>query len=430
MTMSAHDRDRRRPPPIDTLLPWVSRNVSVRPFGMGWWSFNPSVHRDRDGTWRCVYRCANYSLPDGVVQLSDDAHHGKARSRNVVAVLDPTTWDVVSLREVHELDDLPRVTGCSSLGLEDMRLFRTDRDGLTGIATALQYNVEHPNWPEMVLCRLSDECDVVEVTPIRGAWSCRPQKNWSPFDDATEPRLLYSIERGVVMSEHGPVHGSPLPMMPRAPMGERMMHVGKNGVEVKLLVNPNGPPPAQVVTTAPGNVGSSELRGGSQLIAIEDGLWLGIAHEMTTAQVNRRKLYWHTFYAVDGAGRMVARSGPLKLAQHDIEFAAGMAIDGDRVVISYGTDDHDARIGVTSLGRVLDMLRPVGKPGDSTSATATGATTADAANATCAAPGAATGASARRRTLTSSVPVAATPGATPTTESTSTEDTTRRMRRP
>ncbi len=387
-------RDRRRPPTIDTLLPWTTTNVSIRPFGMGWWSFNPSIHHDpTTDTWRCAYRCANYSLPDGVVQLSDEAHHGKARSRNVVAVLDPAGWGVRSLSEVGEFDDLPRVQGCTSLGLEDMRLFRTSRDGICGIATALQYNASHPNRPEMVLCRFrdpddlgapassgsrrdpgrSDAYDVVQAIPIRGPWDCRPQKNWSPFDDATVPRFLYSIERGVVMGEDGHVAGSPSPMGTRATADGKITHVGKNGVEVRILTNPNAPT-SQVATSTAANVGSSELRGGSQLLAIEDGTWLGLAHEMTTAQPNRRKLYWHTFYTVDDAGQMTGRSARFKLSTHDIEFAAGMAICRGRVVISYGTDDHDARIGETSLDRVLAMLRPAEPDGrDAGASTGTGA---------------------------------------------------------
>jgi hypothetical protein len=26
---------------------WMTRRISIQPFGVGWWSFNPSVHHDR-----------------------------------------------------------------------------------------------------------------------------------------------------------------------------------------------------------------------------------------------------------------------------------------------------------------------------------------------------------------------------------------------
>lgn len=351
---------RSRLPSAAEVLPWLTRRVSVRPFGPGWWSFNPSVHYDRaTGIWRCVFRCANYSLPDGVPQLSPDARRGRAATRNAIAVLDPATLEIAGLREVRELDDLPRSNACTSLGFEDMRLFSTERDGLMAVATCLERNVERPSCPEMVLCWIDDAGDVVRVAPLRGSWSHRPQKNWSPFDGTATPRLLYSIERGVVMGEDGPVRGSPPPTpAARRPQGAQIANRGRSGVEIKIMTgyavvaSPAAAPPAP---------GSSELRGGSQLVAIGGDRWLGIAHEMKLRQPERKKYYWHTLYLCDGAGRLLARSAPLKLdGERGIEFAAGIAVD-DRggVAISYGTDDHDSWIAVTRLDAILGILRPV-----------------------------------------------------------------------
>lgn len=101
------------------------------------------------------------------------------------------------------------------------------------------------------------------------------------------------------------------------------------------------------------------LRGGSQLVYVAENAWLGVGHEMSF--VNSKKHYWHTFYLVDARGKMTATSEPMKLAQNGIEFAAGMAIDGDRVVISFGVDDMDCRIGETSLAAVMELLRPIGR---------------------------------------------------------------------
>ena len=99
------------------------------------------------------------------------------------------------------------------------------------------------------------------------------------------------------------------------------------------------------------------LRGGTQLICVGDDAWLGIGHEMKF--VNGKKLYWHVFYMADSRGKMTAASEPCKLAPNGIEFAAGMAIEGDRVVVSFGVDDMDAMLGETSLSAVLEMLRPI-----------------------------------------------------------------------
>jgi hypothetical protein len=101
------------------------------------------------------------------------------------------------------------------------------------------------------------------------------------------------------------------------------------------------------------------LRGGTQLVCVADDAWLGVGHEMKF--VGGKKHYWHTWYLVDSLGKMTAASEPMKLAPNGIEFAAGMAIDGDRVVVSFGVDDMECRIGETSLSAVMEMLRPIGR---------------------------------------------------------------------
>ena len=90
---------------------------------------------------------------------------------------------------------------------------------------------------------------------------------------------------------------------------------------------------------------------------VGEDAWLGIGHEMQFLQ--SKKYYWHTFYTVDSRGKMLAASEPCKLAPEGIEFAAGMAIDGDRVVVSFGVDDFTCRLGVTSLSAVMGILKPV-----------------------------------------------------------------------
>ena len=75
--------------------------------------------------------------------------------------------------------------------------------------------------------------------------------------------------------------------------------------------------------------------------------------------VSGRKYYWHTWYLVDSRGKMIAVSDPMKLASAGIEFAAGIAVAGDRVIVSFGVDDMDCRLGETSLSAVLETLVPI-----------------------------------------------------------------------
>ena len=75
--------------------------------------------------------------------------------------------------------------------------------------------------------------------------------------------------------------------------------------------------------------------------------------------VNGLKYYWHVWYLVDASGKLTATRAPMKLVSNGIEFAAGLAIAGERVVVSFGVDDMLCRIGETKLSAVIETLRPV-----------------------------------------------------------------------
>ena len=113
-------------------------------------------------------------------------------------------------------------------------------------------------------------------------------------------------------------------------------------------------PPCVVDTEVPSYEG---LRGGTQLVRIDDDSWLAVGHGMKF--VDKLKYYWHVWYLVDAHGKLTATSPPMKLVSNGIEFAAGLAIDGEHVVVSFGVDDMQCRIGETKLSAVIETLRPV-----------------------------------------------------------------------
>lgn len=197
------------------LIPWKVTDISLRPYE-GFWSFNPSIHFD-GATWRCVLRCCDYAMPDGVTIRSNSRSTGQ-QTKNAMVVLDPTTWKPIHVYKMHERDDHPRVS-CPHVGYEDMRLFRTGKGGLQGIAASL--HLRRPSRsgpaaegtpkhqpPEQVIVSFDDQYDIVAVQPIRGdGWGGSPQKNWVPFDDCAEPRFLYSIGKGTLFGDQGTLHG-------------------------------------------------------------------------------------------------------------------------------------------------------------------------------------------------------------------------------
>lgn len=346
---------------------------------------NPSIHFD--GTlWRCLLRCTDYAMPDGLAIRSRKARLGESRTRNALVIFDPGTWKPLEIYKVHERDAAPRAP-CENLGYEDVRIFTTARSGFQGIAASLHLQrasaARGPNrTPEQVVLSFNANYDVVSVRPLRGAWSDVPQKNWAPFDRCAEPRFLYSIGSGTLFDEQGALEGEAACILSAADVSrhrggaadastrkrararalaleearadvqerERRRQARREKVFDELERDACG-----LKVGARSSFGA--LRGGTQLCRIADDAWLGVGHEMLL--VNKRKYYWHVWYLVNARGKMKAASPPMKFAQNGIEFAAGLALDGDRVVVSFGVDDMECRIGETRLSDVLAMLRPL-----------------------------------------------------------------------
>lgn len=401
------------------LIPWQVTDISLRPYD-GYWSFNPSIHFDGT-TWRCVLRCCDYAMPGGVTIRSKNARSTGQQTKNAMVILDPTSWQPSTIYKMQESDSYPR-TSTPHVGYEDMRLFKTDKGGLQGIAASLHLKRDrdarspagapqhHP--PEQVLLSFDDAYNIVAVRPIRGAaWSGTPQKNWVPFDRCGEPLFLYSIGKGTLFDGTGMVEGAaavvrpstaprPIegpgfvlrqgalpsaapdpaqraadrrepPKPPAKPIDRRTMIRGGDVQMVRgrrLALDASASrPTARSITSHVGSGAArvtrqalmprySGLRGGTQLVRIGEGAWLGIGHEMKF--INNKKYYWHTWYVVDSRGKLIGVSEPMKLASNGIEFAAGMGIDGDRVVVSFGVDDMECKLGETKLSAVMEMLRP------------------------------------------------------------------------
>ena len=350
------------------LIPWTVTDISFRPYE-GFWSMNPSIHFDGE-TWRCVLRCADYAMPGGVTIRSRKAREG-VRTKNAMVIFNPRNWRPVEIYKMRERDDLPRAAS-DNVGYEDIRIFRTDWGGLQGIAASQHLrrpgqSSGQPQLPEQVLLSFDDAYNIVEASPIRGGFWCDlAQKNWAPFDHCTDPRFLHSLAKGTLFNERGILA---VDDRVRSSTGKRSVPVASSEREARRARNraleseddrEEEKRRRKQRERQPyfGNVNPArnydDLRGGTQLVRVGDDAWLGVAHAMQF--VDTRKLYWHVWYLVDGRGILTAASAPMKLAPEGIEFAAGLAIDGDRVVVSFGVDDIECRLGETKLSAVLAML--------------------------------------------------------------------------
>lgn len=83
------------------------------------------------------------------------------------------------------------------------------------------------------------------------------------------------------------------------------------------------------------------FRGGSQLIPWDDGKWLALVHEV--AHDDNRRIYEHRFVLFGDDMAIVGMSDPFSFKEHrEIEFCAGLAQKGERVVASFGVRDAEA----------------------------------------------------------------------------------------
>lgn len=101
------------------------------------------------------------------------------------------------------------------------------------------------------------------------------------------------------------------------------------------------------------------FRGGSQVIPVDDGLrGLALVHESVNFDSPPRRVYQHRFILIDHTtGKLVRISPPFCFEGRGLEFAAGLAMMGDDLVISYGIDDARAYLMKVPLDRVFGLLR-------------------------------------------------------------------------
>lgn len=351
-------------------ISWKVTDISLRPY-KEMWSMNPSIHFD-GAQWRCLLRCTDYAMPDGAVIRSSRARPGEARTKNAMVIFDPSSWKPIEIYKVRERDGVQRAP-CENIGFEDIRIFTTDRGGLQGIAASLHLlreTASRNKTPEQVLLTFDENYDISAARPIRGAWNEAPQKNWVPFDRCAEPRFLFSIARGELFDDCGALRDEGAGAQPasrprrrtyppdedkRDRARERARDAEYARAREQERARRRNPRPFRDQPAESRSLAA--LRGGTQLCRVGDDAWLGVGHEMQLVQ--DRKYYWHVWYLVDSRGKMKAASPPMKLAQNGIEFAAGLAIDGDRVVVSFGVDDMECRLGETTLPEVLAVLSPV-----------------------------------------------------------------------
>jgi glycosyltransferase involved in cell wall biosynthesis/cephalosporin hydroxylase len=292
------------------LLGAETREIAFRP-GDGYAPMNPSVWCGPEGRFGVV-RTVNYTVTDeGQYPTSDDS--GIIRTRNHVARFDEG-WNVVETWPMADATGLPR-TSFPVEGFEDCRIFRHG-DEWRCLATVRDFP-GHPKGDgmcEQALLRLDGAWRVVGAAPIRDFESEKTQKNWMPMVGA--PMCVYSLGPTVVL-RLGPA------------TEEACRHA------------------------APG---LADLRGGGQAVPLAGGGWLCLVHEVAWTP---GRVYLHRLVLLDAGFRAIRASEPFWFLGRGIEFAAGLARDGDRLVASFGSRDASAHLAFFDEAAAVRALEPL-----------------------------------------------------------------------
>lgn len=297
---------------------FFGERVELRP---GWSAFNPSVLASQ---WRgtadgflVALRSSNYRIEKGqYIICPDDA----GRIRTVTYLLHLS--DDLDLIDAFELPIAYPANGFEVEGLEDLRLNLVG-DTLLGSGTVRD------------LGRPGGVCRVACVEINRGTRSCRTvqvldseprdrhEKNWMP--------LLG--RRAWLRSCHDRGH---------------VCLASQQRGTLDVAVAADSPPVA------------SQFRGGSQAVPIGDGQWLAVVHEV--AEGGDWRVYEHRVvcFSEPGNWAITKISPPFCFREpRAIEFAAGLAIRGLRLVASFGVRDAEAWLVEMPLPEVLAILEPV-----------------------------------------------------------------------
>lgn len=300
--------------PLRELMTGRFVRLDVPPAAEGWSLFNPSIVLHADG-WLANIRSSNYRIVDGRYVIPPEDGE-RIRTVNLLVDLadDLTPANCLPLAGDYQATAYPVE------GLEDVRLNVVAGELL---ASATVRNMA----PHDGTCRIATATvDGGAFRDLRchGTPPGRHEKNWMPL--VGRRQWLYScFDSGYVST------------------------ATDDGDCWSIQRHSHAPAVAR------------GFRGGSQLVEAAAGVWLAIVHEV--AEDRGRRIYEHRFVefheAVDG-WRLVSVSPPFVFRERrSIEFCAGLAIKGLRLVATFGVRDAEAWAVELPLADVWRVMEPV-----------------------------------------------------------------------
>lgn len=290
-------------PPLDELADCRFHRIDIEPAHDGWSLFNPTllVHA---GDLLGIVRSSNYRIIDGRYVMPEcDGQTIRTDNLLVRYAPDLGVRDVRAIRQPdYATTDFP-VTG-----LEDCRLRHTQ----TGIGVSATIRNAAPFDGDCRICTADLDIDQAAMgnLVVLSSLSCQQhEKNWMPLEGGPhDGGWLYAVSHD----------------------GHTVTVDRDHRLQDAWLIHRRHRAP-QI---------ASRFRGGGQVCRFGGG-YLGVIHEV--AVIGGHRAYEHRFVWFDNALALRRISQPFAFREpRAIEFAAGLAVLGDRVVVSFGVRDAEA----------------------------------------------------------------------------------------
>lgn len=315
---SVHLELARCAPSLDQLAGCTYHPIPIQPRHPGWTFKNPSIAVDPDGGYRCLVRYASWPIIRGF----------PTHNELIVARLNDQC-EVVDTQPVNPLGRQIAPVYRSTFGPEDARLFRYQGRWYATASFADAPECLEPDeshWIRLGLMEFDEQFNWTRLTMLRGLLR-QHEKNWMHIEDTMSWLYL-------------PAHTLRAWFDP-------------DRQETRFDASLDTPKQLKFA------------RGGSQLVSCGPNQLLGLVHE-TVMRVPGRSdayhgyhmCYLHRFVLYDRAPlRVAAVSPPFHfITRASVEFAAGLAIRGEQLVVSFGHHDKSAWLAEARLSDVLRTL--------------------------------------------------------------------------
>lgn len=300
-------------PTLAELGPVEFRRIDIKPAHPGWSLFNPTL-LSHNGKLLGLVRSSNYKM-EGMKYIMPPEDKGVIRTTNILVEYAPD----FSVVETHPLadPDYPR-TAFAVDGLEDCRLYSRG-DQLCVSATVRNFAPLNGN------CRIGTaQIDLFNYSlwglDVPAAPAAQHEKNWMPV--IGQDCWLYACNTS-----------------------------GKTVLARRKEAD------WELTSTGQAPIVAQNFRGGTQLVPFAGG-YLCAIHE--TVIVDSNRTYEHRFVWFNDQLRIQKISAPFYFRnKRRIEFAAGLAVVGDDVVLAFGYQDKEAWLAIVSNSVVIKWLHNV-----------------------------------------------------------------------